>query len=512
MPTAYYVSKCRFWVKYFFRKYRLANISLRIALVSFLLITSASLTSCSRNPATGEQSFTGFINPTREKSIGATEHPKLLKAFGGVYKDSTLSDYVTSLGTLLQSSSELPSPPFIFTLLDSPIVNAFALPGGYVYVTRGLMALANDEAELAGVIAHEIGHVTARHAAQRISRGMLANLGAAVLGAAVGQPILKDVVNYATGAYVQGYSRDQEFQADQLGIRYLTRSGFDPSAMASFLSSMEGETKLAKQISGKQDADPSYGLFSSHPRTEDRITEAANIAKGSTDALLSRDSNIYLNKIDGMIYGDSPEQGLIKGREFNHPILRFHFTAPPGFRLKNTPTAVFGEHHTGAIMRFDSDNSFDASVSEGLYLSTNWGKNIILERQNTLTINGMPAATAISQINTRNGVKNLHLTAIRHSESLIYRFLFITSPNHAANLNNDYNQATFSFKKLSKTEAATLKPRRIKIWTVKFGDTIKNLSDQMAFDDFKAERFVALNGLQIDELLIPGERLKIISY
>ncbi len=495
-----------------YRQYFLGNELLRLFVICLLLITSLSLTSCSKNPATGEQSFTGFINQNREKSIGAAEHPKLLKAFGGAYKDKKLSNYVKGLGTLLQSSSEQPTPPFTFTLLNSPIVNAFALPGGYVYVTRGLMALANDEAELAGVIAHEIGHVTARHTAQRISRGMLTNLGAAVIGAALGQPILKEAVNYAAGAYVQGYSRDQEYEADQLGIRYLTRSGFDPTAMATFLNSMGNEYHLARQLAGKKGRDPSVGLFSTHPRTEDRVKEAASIAKMAAENTLARDTNIYLDKIDGMIYGDSPEQGIIRGRTFNHPILRFHFTAPPGFKLKNTPIAVFGEHPKGAIMRFDSDSSFNSSISDQLYLTKNWGKNLTLENIDNITINGMTAATASSRVNTRSGTRDFRLLAIRHSNNLFYRFLFITSPSQTADFNEEYRRTTFSFKKLSKADAKNIKPRRVKVITVKAGDTVETLAKQMAFEEFNIERFLVLNGLHADETLALGRRLKVVSY
>lgn len=234
---------------------------LPFTMLAGLALGGAALSGCSTNPATGEQSFTAFMSPESERSLGAKEHPKLVKAFGGKYQDEALENYLNGLGALLQSTSEQPTPPFTFTLLDSPVINAFAVPGGYVYITRGLMALANDEAELAGVVAHEIGHVTARHSAQRMGHGMLANLGAALLGVVVGQPMLSNAARVAAGAYIQGYSRDQEFQADQLGVRYLTRAGFDPQAMATFLGDMGAEHQLALKVAGKEGSEPASGLF-----------------------------------------------------------------------------------------------------------------------------------------------------------------------------------------------------------------------------------------------------------
>ncbi|MEE8172709.1 MAG: M48 family metalloprotease, partial [Alphaproteobacteria bacterium] len=362
-------------------------------LLSFCLLAAfalggVALPGCSVNPATGEQSFTAFMSPERERQIGAEEHPKLVKAFGGKYQDASLVRYVNGLGALLQSTSEQPKPPFTFTLLDSPVINAFAVPGGYVYVSRGLMALANDEAELAGVVAHEIGHVTARHSAQRMSRGVLASLGVAVLGAAVGEPLLGDAARLAAGAYIQGYSREQEFEADQLGVRYLTRAGFDPMAMASFLATLGAEHGLALKIAGTEGRDPAAGLFSSHPRTAARVEKAAASARSGAQTGLARDADIYLNQIDGMIYGDSPRHGYVRGREFDHAELKFRFTAPPGFRLHNSEAAVLGEHSGGALMRFDGRTLDDPTQSTQRYLTRVWAKGLNFSGVETIEING----------------------------------------------------------------------------------------------------------------------------
>ena len=194
------------------------------------LVILFSLTSCTINPATGDKSFTGLMSLSDEIRIGREEHIKILKAFGGRYKDNAITNYVNSIGNRLAATSELPNIKWTFTVLNSPVVNALALPGGYVYVTRGLMALASSESELAGVIAHEIGHVTARHAAQRYSSSILAggvSMAAGVfLGSSAG-----DIAKFASNAAMKSYSRKQEFEADTLGVRYLARGNYNTTSI-----------------------------------------------------------------------------------------------------------------------------------------------------------------------------------------------------------------------------------------------------------------------------------------
>lgn len=476
-----------------------------------LAASAGLIQSCSVNPVTGEQSFTAFMSPDEERRVGAEEHPKLVEAFGGEYKDLELERYVTSIGRLLQSTSEQPTPPYKFTVLDSPIVNAFALPGGYVHVSRGLMALANDEAELAGVIAHEIGHVTARHSAERYSRGMVAALGAAILGAAVGSDLAANAAQLGAGIYIQGYSRDQEFQADQLGVRYLARAGFDPTAMSTFLATMAEQDKLARRIAGKEGVEPTASLFSSHPRTADRVQRAAADARAKIGAGAARDSEVYLKKIDGMIYGDSPDQGFIRGREFDHPILKFRFTAPPGFRLSNSAQAVAGEHRNGALLVFDADKPESASMSAISYMTRQWAPSLGLRDAESINVNGMEAATGSDRINTNRGPLDIRLVAIRYAPDRMFRFLFASPPNQTAGLNEPFRRTTYSFRRLSDAEAAALKPLRLRVVRVEPGNTPQSFANRMAFDDFRLERFQVLNGLAPGAPLTAGRLVKIVT-
>ena len=485
---------------------RLAALPMALALG---LALAALLSGCSTNPATGDEQFTAFLPPEEERRIGAQEHPKLVEAFGGLYDDPGLQRYVASLGRLLQKTSEQPEPPFTFVILDSPEVNAFALPGGYVHVTRGLMALANDEAELAGVIAHEIGHVTARHSAERYSHGLIADFGVALLDMVIDSQTVTDVAQLAAGAYVQGYSRSQELEADLLGVRYMSRGGFDATAMSSFLETMEAESALEGKMAGMGSVGASGGLFASHPRTAERVRRAAAAAQAEFGGDRARDT--YLKRIDGTIYGDSPEEGFVRGRAFAHPVLRIAFTAPPGFRLRNGPEAVVGAHQSGASMRFDEARLADPSITTWHYLRGVWASKVPLNRIERLAIDGLDAVAASTRVRTKSGVRDVRLVAIRAAPERIYRFFFVTPLQQTRAFAAPFRQMMASFRRLSQRQTANLRPLRLRVVEVAPGDTVESLSARMPFNDFRIERFRVLNGLRPGECPSPGQLMKIVT-
>ena len=468
---------------------------------------SLGLGGCSVNPATGEEQFTALMSPEEERRIGAQEHPKLVKALGGLYDDPTLQRYVADLGRQIQQTSEQPEPPFTFVVLDSPEANAFALPGGYIHVTRGLMALANDEAELAGVIAHEIGHVTARHSAERYSHGAVADLGAALLGAVIDSD--SDFAQLAAGAYVKGYSRSQELQADMLGVRYLSRSGFDATAMSSFLETMGAVTALDQAMAGARGEEASVGLFASHPRTADRVRKAAEAARAQFGGDRARDT--YLRRIDGTIFGDSPEDGFVRDRAFAHPHLRIAFTAPPGFRLRNGPHAVVGTHPTGALLRFDEARLQDHAMGTSRYLQGVWASKVPLEKIERLAIDGLDAVAARTRLRISAGVRDIRLVAIRAAPERVYRFFFVTPPDRTREFVAPFRQMMGSFRRLSQRQAANLRPLRLRVIEVAAADTVESLAARMPFNDFRIERFRVLNGLRPGERLSPGQLVKIVT-
>lgn len=469
----------------------------------------AGLSACTVNPATGEQSLVGFLPPEDEASFGAQQHPQILKAFGGVYNDPAMSRYVDELGQRLAAASERPDLTFTFTVLDSPVVNAFALPGGYVYVTRGLLELADSEAQLAAVVGHEIGHVAALHGAQRMTRGMFAGLGAAILGAAIGDQTAAQLLNMGAEAIVQGYSRDQEFEADTLGIRYMTRVGYDPRASAEFLEKLRGTSVLQARINGGGDPD-AFDLFASHPRTVERVKQAATVAAGDTIAessIVGRDA--YLDRIDGMVHGSSPEQGFVRGQDFLHPVLRFAFRVPDGFTLRNSPNNVSATNQAGnAGIIYDQARSRVGSVER--HLVREWAPDQNFQVIDRLRIDGRPAVAGLLTLRGRKGPVSIRLVAIQGSGDRIHRFTFIAPAALAGRFSEDFKDVAFSFRSLSPQEAARLEPFRVRVITAGTRDTVRSLAETLPDGPFREERFRLMNGLRDGEEIQAGDRVKII--
>ena len=470
-----------------------------------------ALSACTTNPATGGWDFTPLMSRNQELALGAEEHPKLLAAFGGAYDErAALTAYVNELGRRLQSVAEVPSPPFTFTIINSGEINAFALPGGFIYVTRGLMALANSEAEMAGVLAHEIGHVTGRHTAQRYNQSVFAQLGVAVLGAAVGSRAVSELARFGATAYVQGYSRDQEHEADVLGVRYLGRAGYDPRAMAAFLAKMGAQSRLAARIAGREGVEAEASLFSSHPRTADRVSRAAQAAEINQAAGRQSGRDEYLLRLAQTLYGDDAGQGFRRGREFAHPGLGFRFKVPSDFRMHNTSQAVVASHKGGTVIRFDGA-TVGANMDMLRFLTQKWLGDVNLGDATRITVNGMAAATGTARVNTPDGPRDLRAIAIRFEPETVYRFMILTPPNHTAALGEELRRMTYSFRPLNEREKSNLRPQRIKIHEVQPGDTVASLAATMPFEDFKEERFRVLNGLDPSETLEPGRLVKLIG-
>lgn len=467
-----------------------------------------ALGGCSTNPATGER-MVSFISSEEESRIGAQEHRKIVPAMGGAIKNAGLQAYVQSVGALLARTSELPNLRFTFTVLDTDMVNAFALPGGYIYLTRGLLALANSEAEIAGVLAHEIGHVTARHAAQRHTRSVFAGLGAAALGILTGSGDLAQAAAGGLGAYLKGYSREQEFEADKLGIRYLKRAGFDPGAMARFLASLRAHSRLSSELAGLPPGKVDEADFTStHPRTLDRVRRAAREAgnKARPNPIVGR--KVYLEKIRGMIYGDSPDQGFVRGRDFLHPVMRFRFRVPAGFTMINRPSQVLAKGPGGAIILFSAARR--AGQRQPLdYLVNVWARGVRLAERERLTINGLAAARAMVRVRTRRGSLMLSTVAIRKG-SQMFQFMFLEGDAKARPVAALTRETAQTFRAVSAREAARWRPYRIRIRRVAPGDTVRSLAPLMAVDRLKAEHFRVINGLAPGTEPKPGSTVKII--
>lgn len=482
----------------------------RILTASAMLASLVILSGCETSPATGESFFTGGLTKDKEAALGAQEHEKVLGQFGGAYDDPELAQYITSLGNLLVKTSETPNEKFTFTVLDSPVVNAFALPGGYVYLTRGLLALADDEAEIAGVTAHEIGHVTARHASQRYGRTVGASILATGVGILLGSQEAAAAANQVGAVALQSYSRDQEFQADLLGVRYLTRGGFEPKGMADFLTKLQADGRLNAAIAGNPEAADEFNIMQTHPRTADRIQRAIDQAgeKQVKDPIVGRE--IYLSKIDGMIYGDGPSQGFTQGRAFLHPELRLAFEVPLGYRISNRPDQVIAQHPDGSVIIFRGGTK-PANMSLSEYLTSGIGGKLPIQNVEKIEINGMEAVTAQARVKGNKGEHDLRLTAVQYDADSVYHFLFITRPEATGAQALGLKRTTYSFRKLSAAEAAELKPKRLRVYKVRAGDTVSKIAERFPYEDFQVERFTTLNGLDPKQPLKVGQTVKIIT-
>lgn len=475
--------------------------------VQFSLLAAAFIlfSGCEENAATGQKRFTGLMPMSQESSIGAGEHAKVLKSYGGVYPDTKLQAYVNEVGQRVAAQGERQDVKYTFTLLNSSVINAFAIPGGYIYVTRGLLAAASSEAELAAVLAHETGHITARHSAQRYSTAAVTSLGTTILGAVLESPTLSKALNQGAGLWLQSYSRDQEHEADNLGMRYLVAAGYDPAAMPSFLYTLQQLDQLETAESGNR---PPPEFLSTHPLTGNRVAATRTLASnaGPNDRVINRDR--HLDLINGMTYGDAADAGFIRNGTFYHPEIGFAYKVPDGFKTQNQPEQVVSQGPNNSLLVFDM---VDSSADPAAFITDVWldGKaNGAAERT---SVNGMNAAT-IGFNDTLNGKPvSVRLMAIAFSSGNMARFQVIMPTSPSPSLVTALQESTYSFRKLTDKDKAGMSPERIRIVTANAGDTANSLSRQFPTEAYRQERFRALNGISATQEPKAGQRYKVVS-
>jgi predicted Zn-dependent protease len=471
-------------------------------------LTGLALAGCQVAPGTGRSGF-NLLSEDDERKLGSQSHPQIIKEFGGAYDDPRLAAYVAGLGQRLVQVTETPGAEFRFTLLNSQIVNAMALPGGYVYVTRGLLSLCQNEAELAGVLGHEIGHVLARHTAERVSRAEAGGFLAVVLGAVVGVPGVGEAAQMGAAAYLQSFSREQESEADHLGLRYMVRAGWHPHAMVSMLDKLREQARLEAVMAGRSpDSVDQLDFMASHPRTVDRVHAAATEAAGaSPTGTLGADA--YLDRIDGLVYGDDVDQGVVRDRVFSHPGLGLRFELPSGFRISNGAKAVTATHPSGAMIVFDSGPARGVA-DMGQYITRVWLPRAELAGMEAIEVGGMPAATATTHARTKTGAADVRVVAIAFGGDTVYRFTFLTPVDQTAALNAELRRATHSFRRLTADERAAVRPWRIKVVRAQAGDTVDGLAARMALAEWKADMLRVINGLTPEDRVQVGQRIKLV--
>lgn len=449
----------------------------------------------------------------QEAQMGAQYHPQFLAEFGGAMTGPHAA-YVEQVGKNIAVQSGLGNAREAFTvsLLNSPVHNAFAVPGGYIYTTRQLVTLMNNEAELAAVLGHEVGHVAARHS-QRRQKAAQTNSILGVLGA-IGSSILlgdSQLGSTLSRTFMEGsqlltlrFSRKQELQADDLGIQYLGRAGYDRRAMATVLASLAAQNALDSRLAGRNASVPEWA--STHPDPASRVQTALSKAGSATGGVINRDS--FLTRIDGLLYGDDPAQGMIEGSTFIHPELRLSFTAPQGFIMVNGTRAVSiqGQGGQAQMTLAPYNGNLDTYVRQQFTALGGQNRNLAPAQMERTTVNGLSAAYGVARVNNGNSQVDVVVFAYEFARERAYHFTAIAPAGRAGTFNAMFQ----SMRRITPAEAGSVVPKKLQVVTVARGDTVASLARRMAYPSAQEERFLMLNALRPGEALVPGQKVKIV--
>jgi predicted Zn-dependent protease len=466
-----------------------------------LLVACASVDSSPDAPSVAQQ----------DVARAAQQHPQIMAEFGGEVT-GPVSDYVKAVGEKTAAAAGVPGR-CTFTVVNTDVVNAFAVPGCYIYVTRGLMAIMNSEDELASVLGHEAGHVTADHSAQRQNRSILTQLGALAVGVALGSNEALQAAGQLAQMYTLNYSRDQEFESDFLGVRYLQANGYNLFAAGDMLGALGTQEQLEARVNDRPARSiPSWAR--SHPLSADRVARvnAQAQAAGATREAPAEQVRPYFAAINGMLYADDPEQGFIDGQTFAHPTLRLAFDTPQGFTMANTPRAV-NISGTGNIRAQFTGGA--ALQSGGLGAYANAAMRTLVGQ--TPAQVGAPEATTINGIQAISIVARAQNAQGQVTEAAIVAYDFGGRAFHFQIIGPGGQLGPTlpmirSMRRLSNQDVAQLRPRQIEIVEVRRGDTVNSLAARMAYSTFQVDRFLAINGLQAGAQLVPGQQVKVIRY
>jgi predicted Zn-dependent protease len=447
----------------------------------------------------------------QERRIGAEQHPQLLAQFGGSYSGEE-ADYLERLGGKIAAAAGL-TDRCTFTLVNTDVVNAFAVPGCYIYVTRGLMGIVNSEAELASVLAHEVGHISGNHSERQQRRSLFRGLGVAAISAVTGSERLSQLAGAAASLFTLRYSRKHEYEADDLGVSYLKQAGYDPYAAVDMLAALGRHQQFLTASRGRDEAKsiPEWAL--THPLTEHRVerSRAAAEATGLAPDELADNGPTYLQELDGLLYGDDPAQGFVTGRRFAHPVMRVGFEAPPGFTLSNTPQAVLIEGPDGMQGEFAGGRMPSGGLpayAQATLAALLRNASVEVGTATPATINTVPTLLLPGVVRTREGPVAFSLAAYQGQNGDAFHLIIVSKPNAAP---ADAITTLFrSFRLLSTAEAASLRPRRIRTVRIGAGDTLRSAARQMATDQ-PVEHFLMLNGRSERAPLRPGELVKIVA-
>ena len=433
------------------------------------------------------------------------EHQRLLAAFGGEYRAPRVRAALQEIVGKLAAAGEGQIGSYEITLLNSPVVNAFALPNGRLYATRGLLALANDTSEIASVLAHEIAHVTARHAVERAELELESALVSRVVSDVLNNPTAGAQVAAGSKVSLARFSRQQELAADQISVRNIARAGYDPYGAGRFLAALGRNTALRAGMQGSTASDKRLDILSSHPSTPERVAAVTAAARQiGAPGIGERGQGRWLQAIEGLAYGEDPADGVVRGRRYVNSTLRIAFEAPEGFELEAAREMVVGVSGDGAqALRFDSVALKPGQTLES-YVASGWIDGVATGAAEPVSVNGMQGVVASGQ-----GTDwRFRLAAIRSGER-VYRF--IVAARGRSDPDRAMRAALAGFRSLAAGEAQAVSPLRIRLVAAQAGDTVTGLAGRMAVRERALDLFLVLNGLERGSAVQPGTRYKIVA-
>ena len=473
-----------------------------ITIVLFLLMAS----SCAVNPVTGKKEVM-FMSEEQEIALGKQSDPSIVAMYG-LYDNPQLQKFISEKGQQMAAISHRPNLPFEFKILDSPVVNAFAVPGGFVYFTRGILAHFNNEAEFAGVLGHEIGHVTARHSAKQQTKATIAQI--LFIGGLVVSPAFRQFANEAQ----QGmqllflkYSRDNESQSDELGVAYSTEIGYDAHHMADFFKTLN-----AMREGTEAQSLPTF--LSTHPDPYNRYETVQKLAseaqKEMDKSTLKTNRNEYLRMVDGLIYGEDPKQGYVENNRFYHPEMRFQFPIPQGWKTMNTPAQVQMAPSDGNAMMMLTLTEAN-SLDEAAQTTLEKYKLTLVEKKNQ-RLNGMPVIAMVSdQVNEQNGQKIRILSYFISYNNLIFTFHGLALQENFDQYVTFFNGTMRNFTRLTDASKINKKPERLSVKSTTRDQTLQAFLQQQRVPEARMREHAVLNGMDLEQNVSRGTLVKVIS-
>jgi predicted Zn-dependent protease len=475
---------------------------IKIAVLGFLLIGLLFwIPSCAVNPVSGKQELM-LLSEADEIKLGNETDSQVVKEYG-IFEDPKLTAYLNDFCQRLGKVSHRPKLTYRFKILDSSVVNAFAVPGGYVYFSRGILATLNNEAELAGVMGHEIGHIAARHSAKQYSKAQLAQVGLGTV--LVDSPILSGLAQLGAGMLFLRFSRDNEREADNLGVEYASKTGYDATQMASFFETL-GQMNPGSDRSGLP------GWFSTHPSPENRVQAVRTQTKEWQQKLGLRDWKInhdpYLKGIDNLVYGDDPRQGYVEENVFYHPKLHFQFPVPAKWKLSNKPSQVqlVSEGEDAVILlSVTSDSSYRESAK--IFVSKT-NANVI--KSDAIQVNGLPTQRVISEIRTQKESYRLMSYFIEKGRH-VFVFHGLTSIDRFQNYSQLFENMMRQFRELSDSRRINVRPDRIRIHATRTADTLENVLRSFGVQNEKLKEMALLNGRSLNQVIPANSLIKVVE-